>query len=550
MKIAFSQHRDEVVKWLICLLLIVPVILLYLAHLLRHETLIPTGFLHSDFAQYMAYAREYFDSGGFHLLYGNPFDDSYTAPRVNFQIQTLLLGIIWRLTGWDPGTVFLVFAFVAALVCARVAMMLYEHIVGLHSWAHWLGLMIFFWGGGLLAIAGALSVLAGGGSLSEAVWHSDRLNPGGGWWCLNFGLNLVFPFEAYYHAVVFLCVLFIMRTQYRAAGAMAFLIAISHPYTSVELLAILCAWTVFEIVFMENREVPKAFLLFCAALTALVTGYYLFLAHTALYTSQLKIRWVYTAENFVPAYILVGGLAVWKIRHLRLAREYFSSAQNRLLAIWFLVAFVASNHEFALKEPFQPLHFTRGYVWIPLFFMGSSVLVALLRGLSERLKLAYALVSVALITGVFVSDNAVWFGLRYYISFHHKSAGVGVFLSHPQKELLDWMNGEENRGYLILSEGVNPFTANNDVGYYATIYTPLRAWVSHNLTTPQKSLRDKELEALFERGEFIPAWQGRPLLIVFDRRMTEAEPAWLAEQGAAKVYENSDYRVFRLKPSG
>jgi len=47
-------------------------------------------------------------------MYGNPFSPFYDTPRIYFQPLILVLGVVWRLSGWDPGVVFTLVGFVAA----------------------------------------------------------------------------------------------------------------------------------------------------------------------------------------------------------------------------------------------------------------------------------------------------------------------------------------------------------------------------------------------------------------------------------------------------
>ena len=115
----------------------------------------------------MAVAREHFDGGGFRLLYGLPFSPSDSTPAIYFQPHTLVLGLLWRVTGWDPGVVFVVFGAAAAWLCARVALALYRELAGLEDTADRLGVLAFVWGGGLLVLAGLLAFWIRGGGVAE-----------------------------------------------------------------------------------------------------------------------------------------------------------------------------------------------------------------------------------------------------------------------------------------------------------------------------------------------------------------------------------------------
>ncbi len=48
-----------------------------------------------------------------------------------------------------------------------------------------------------------------------------------GWWMLNFGRNLVYPTEAYYHGVFLLSMLFLIRRRFSVAIAFAALLSLS-----------------------------------------------------------------------------------------------------------------------------------------------------------------------------------------------------------------------------------------------------------------------------------------------------------------------------------
>src|SRR5712692_6158481 len=108
----WKMSREQRRLWVWSLLLMAPAALPYLSHyLLKPDGRIPTGFVQYDMAQYMALAREHFDGATFRLTYGNPFSPSYETPPIYFQPLILGLGIVWRLSGWDPGVVFVAVGF-------------------------------------------------------------------------------------------------------------------------------------------------------------------------------------------------------------------------------------------------------------------------------------------------------------------------------------------------------------------------------------------------------------------------------------------------------
>ncbi|MBX6314019.1 MAG: hypothetical protein IRY99_14055 [Isosphaeraceae bacterium] len=530
--------RNELRWWALSLLLASPVALIYLCHLQDGPgDRTATGFIQYDMPYYMANAREHFDSGHFCLFYGNPFSPRYGTPAIYFQPLILALGLLWRATGADPGMIFMAFGAVAAVACVRVAIALYREVVGLESPAQGLGLIAFLWGGGLLGLSGLVYTLV----TEHRLGGIYTFDPGEGWWFLNFGRNLIYPTEAAYHALFLGCMLLVLRGRYTAAAVVALVVSLSHPFTGLQLLAILAAWAAFEVHFLEDRAVPRRFLRAILGLLGLHLGYYLvflksFPEHRALMT-QWELPWTIEARSFLPADLLVGGLAFWAFRRFRLARGFFASARNRLFLAWFLVSFALANHEFAFK-PVQPLHFTRGYEWMALFLMGSGTLIVLLSRLLAPVRKPLGPLGAGLVLALFLSDNVLFFG-SFMPPFFAADSGLGMKLSRDQRELLSWLNAHEHRGFLLLSQ-------DPEIGYLATVYTPLRSWYSHWANTPMIRRRISELDRFFASGQLLPYWKRKPLLVV--SLAGQGQPSWAASGRAMEVFRNRTYNVFRLIP--
>lgn len=485
--------------WLASVALAAPAAVPYLVHYLSAGDHAATGFILPDMASYMAHAREYFDAGG--LTYGNPFSPSYETPSIYFQPWTLLLGVVWRLTELDPGLVFVGFGAVAAIVCTRIAISLYQRFSETRDIPGKLGLIAFLWGGGVLVLTGlAYNVITG--QPEQSVF---RFDPGGGWWFLSFGRNFVFPTEAFFHVLFLGCVLAVLSGRFKLAWGVALLTAMSHPFTGVQLLLVLSTWACLEWFFIRSGEVPAPFLVGCFGLLVLTLGYYIgflgrFPEHRELMQHWAQ-PWVYHAESFIPAYALVGGLAAWRLRRLESARNVLASPGNRLLLAWFAVSFALANHEFAI-EPVQPLHFTRGYVWIPLFLLGAPLLVQQLGRLwsSRRLLLGPALALV--IVGLFLADNAAWLARL-------TRQPPGVYVTSEERELLTWLDQPRHEGAILLAE-------RGELGYLATVHTPLRAWHSHPFNTPWSYTRLTEARAFFQEGTFLEDWRRDRVLVVYE----------------------------------
>jgi hypothetical protein len=470
--------------WILSLLLVTPAFIPHVTHyFIGVNGLVPTGFILDDSVYYMANAREYFDGGGFRLTYGNPFSPFYDTPRIYFQPLTLLLGIVWYLTGWDPGIVFTLIGCLAAVLCARVALALYREVVGLESWPHWLGLLTFFWGGGVLAITGFVYNLLVGDPLIRIF----RFDPESGWWFLNFGRNLVLPTEAVYHALFFASILFVFKRHYKIAAVFALLLSISHPFTGIELLTILCAWTFVELYLVRTAQIPRLFFYACCALFVLHLTYYLvylkqFSEHAAL-VEQWSLPWILRPQNFLPACLIVGILAFRELGSTNRPQSFLALPHNRLLMIWFLLAFLLANHQILLR-PVQPIHFDRGYIWTALFLIGGHQLIRLFSWLGALSRRWLGGLTIALFVAIFVSDNALWLGSFPIRTFK------GIRLTQDQAGLLRWIDSNAPAGSTVLSQQLL-------IGYLTPVYTSLRSWWCHPHITPNSTQRRAELESLF-----------------------------------------------------
>lgn len=536
--------RHPAFRWWLSLALLLPVIALYACEYLRGGF---TGFIQYDQVYYMVNARKLFE-GGFHLLYGNPFSPDPRTPAIYFQIHLLVLGFLQSVTGCDPGLVYVIFGFFAALVCVRVAIALYEQVAGLGTTAQGMGLVLFIWGGGVLALTGAAFHLFQGSAFRTTVCDLFHFDPAQGWWFLNLGRNLVFPTEAYYHALALGAILMAMRNHFRAALWLAFILSLSHPFTGLQFLLILLAWCGLEIGFLGNRTIPFMFpaTLLCLLIFHLAYNVFLlnlFPEHRALFV-QWSIAWGEGVSAFLPADLLVGFFAWRALRNGKLAAELFSSPANRLLLTWFVVSFILVHHDWVVT-PRQPLHFSRGYVWIPLFLLGVQ---PLLRTLEKSFSLKSASLRVAAVGSILligISDNLAWFGLHAAMAVAPRGGitwlpedGFGV--SAADRQLYRWLMQRPGPHAELL---ITPDPTSSLV-YLAMVYTDYRAWYSHYASTPFANQRKQELADFFQTGALPAGWRGRTILMI----VPQDDPHDYGGNLASPVlYANQSYRVRMIR---
>lgn len=521
--------------WATVAVLYLPAALFLASHVWTRAPGQATGFVHYDMPYYMANAREYLDGGTDGIRYALPFSADHDNKPIHFQPQIAVLALAWWATGADPGLLFSLFGVLFGLLCIRSCLKVLQEYSGVHPPPFWLSLA-FMWGGGVLVAAGLATGLWQGSPPGELLQGAFRFDPMGGWWFLNLGRNLVFPFEAYYHFLFFTMVLMLLRRRHRTAFVLAALLGISHPFTGTATVLMLITWAALERWYMRSAELPRWFLPALAGLMALLVLHYGIILpmdteHRVL-MDQWRLAWTLKAVNFIPAYLLVALLAFARLRRPPLALSFLRNPTQRLLLVWVAVWFTLENHEFAM-EPHQPLHFTRGHTWSALFLIGAPMLATGWQALCLRLgnvrAWALAIPAAALLFG----DNVAWFGSQ--VRANLLGVSQAFILQEDERILFNALSGPlEGRPLLVTSDA--------RISYLAMVYTPLRSYRSHNFNTPHARQRTEALEAFYAGSITDPLLRG-DLLVVVDRRSdhqrvpTEGAPLFSA--GYFDVYRRA-----------
>ena len=519
--------------WLLAVFFFLPVVFLVASHFYHadQKNSFATGYLVYDFAYYLSCAREYFDSGGFHFMYGNPFSQLVQSERIYFQPLTFLIGAIWWVSSIPLWLAFYGIGWIAAIACLIVVIRLYDHLFSLNSVDKFLGLICFVWGGGLLVLGGLLYLYSNGMPLSDVL----ILDPFRGWWFLNFGRNMLFPTEAVYHLMVFSIVILILRKKTGPALLLFPLLSISHPFTGIQFLLIFFVWFFIEKVFIGNPDYDFMPLAVTIACLAFHVGYYLIFLpmnpeHKSL-MEQWSLNWILHRYSLIAGYGLVGAFALFSVRNKHLLLDTLKKPQNRLFIVWFLVSFLLANHEWFIT-PRQPLHFTRGYVWAPLFFLGAPSIHALFRWILLRTSKLMRVVAVAAVLLVFLNDNIVWLWVR-------SAAPTGNYYTQEQKDVLDWFqhtNELDGKELIVSNDAL--------IAYYLTVLTPLKAAVSHQFCTPFSKDRIGEVVQFFLGKKDV--FKNREIVII-ENRLPE-NPRLVFKKipaGAVLLHENGPFRIFR-----
>lgn len=496
-----------------------------------------TGFVQYDQPSYMAFAREYFDYG-FALRYGLPFSAEPNPTKVYFQPQTFLLGLVTWLTGWDPGIVYAVFGILSGILMFRVAVALLYSVVPQSDTPSFFLATAFAWGGGLLWLPGVLALFVGFSQITPANFSAVlfAFDPAQGYWFQNLGRNTYFAIEAYYHALFLLATLLALTQRWFFSLFVAVLLSASHPWSGIQLLLILAAFSILESLLRMRETPPVWYTLAIATLMAIHLGYYLFfLGWASPEHREVQQQWLHDWSIDLVAvlfgYAPIGVLAMIGLMR-RGWRECLADRTIRFLLVWFLVSLALMKHD-VIMSPIQPAHFTRGYAWIPLFLLASQDVANILKRVSLwKVRPAAAMVAVGF-GFLVVSDNVLWFGQNHLARSVFAITGTpGNYKIDEDREQIALMRSELRTVFRYLEE-LDPkvsLVVSKDprISYLATVYTPLRAWRSHLFSTPHSDVRRREIDDFFASGEEPPAWREVTPFIVVEKvaGVWERPPGW------------------------
>ncbi len=486
--------------------------------------LVPTGFIQYDLAYYVANAREHFDQG-FHLTYGNPYA-AYGTPAIYFQPHILLLGILEKL-GLTPGIALNLFGVAAVAFAATVATRLYEEVVGWRTPAQKIGLVCFFWGGGILSLVGLAFGLPSGTPFTKA---SLLFDPMDGWWLLNFGRNLVSPTEAYYHGIFLLAILMLLRKRFGAALALSALLSASHPFSGLSLALVFTTYAAIEIVCFSGAATFPFFGGAAAILVAHAGYYQVFLNQFEdhrLLRAQWELDWPYLLWTAVPALYLVAVFTAMPLTRWKNLKPTLLDPRKRLFLILFAVIMALTHHDL-LTKPIQQIHFAHGYDWIALFFLGAPALIRMLERMEAIPSLVGRTAAVGLFLLLMLSDNLFWFA-----SFRDASVQrYAIAIQPTERDVLHWLGQHAEPPALVASTSSN-------INYLTSTYTPVRSWFGHDYNTPYAAERREEVQKVFRDGGPLPT--ANPVYYVPRRDLKWTPPA-----GAYQVYENAGYEIWSL----
>lgn len=524
--------KNNLKKWLLALCLSLPIIFFYGFHFFYHDANHqPSGLIQSEHSLYLISAKEY-QTGNAVILYHYPLDDYLQSPKIFFQAPIFILGYLWKWLSINPGLLLAIFGLLFTFFTMRVVIEILHRILSEKKYLFIIS-VLFAWGGGILAISGiALHFLyfKGTSNISD---HIFSLDPGSGWWCLNFGRSLIYPLEAFYHFVFVLAILFVLQKKFLWSASLMILLTLSHPYSSTELLLIVFTWACLEYFYLRSKEISKIEISYIGFAMVFHFFYYgLWLHHfpvSKVISQQVALDWSYKAWHFVPAYAIVWLLCFLTIKHIPLLKKQFSSPVNRLFFCWGTVAFLLSVHGFAIK-PVQPLHYTRGYVYAGFFLFAIPAIVSLIAEVKNKKNIFFKVIGGIAIL-IFLSDNILWF----YSNSSFNS--TGILYNRDQQELIHYFSDKKEKGWVIGSEKTADFTA------YLQLYSSYRGWIPHPILTFDLAHKKEAFNNLVLGQRIDEKWKQVPTYLYLEKN-----DSILFNHNLffPVTFENKQYKVFKI----
>jgi hypothetical protein len=460
----------------------------------------PTGFIRLDMAYYSANGREIWERGD-GLAYCNPYDNDPCSPVIYVHWLQWILGAVPVGLGLDPGLWAAAVTAVAGWCMARITWSLVAAVLP-HRRCHAGCYLFTMWGGGFLVLA---QLIRNGWAVRPLFNQILEYDPGYGWWFLCWGRNVVFPTEAVYHALVAAAWLAVVRGHSWSAVAAIGALAATHPFSGVEHLAILFAWLALESLDDSAARRPLAAVTGIGAI--FLAYYFLYLPRFPAYRAvhaDWSLAWVLPLPSLLLAYAPVAAIAAVRLvigpqpppRHVR----FF------LLAA--AIALVLVKHEWFMPSR-QPLHFTRGYVWMPLCLIGLPVVQRWLSWAASVRPAWRGGLAFGCVAALTLLDNTAWLVSQWYtLPEQHQDVRV----SRAMRDIYRHLDAQKLTGTILIVKP--PGDHWEDYNYLAATYTATTPLLGHPFLTPHFARRCEEVAEWERTGRLAGSLNEVDLLVV------------------------------------
>lgn len=510
---------------MLVLLSVIPFWAIPVAHM-ASEPDTATGLFHYELPYYVANGRAAMERGNL-VSYPNPYDPAPDAPSIYVHWLPWIFGLMTSVFHCDPGDLILAVTFTASLAFAVVTRRLIAHRLDDIVWTT-PAFLFAMWGGGLLAVGGLLFG-ADSGSWADRLLQFD---PGRGLWFLSWGRNALFPTEAIYHVLVGTCWLLESRGSHFKSTLCLISVAATHPWSGLELSLTITLFRILTWYGSRNTKSARHLGVSFSVLLIFLTYYLIWLpsfpSHSAL-QKVWHLDWSLSWSTATLAYLPVAIPCGISLRRAYVRKRFTTTEQ--LLSCALLVAVGLAFHD-RLVSPIQPLHFTRGYIWMPMFLLALPVIVEWCQGLLQGNRMQKALPAVAAV--LLLSDNLAFCFVHVQ---RQLTARDGFHLSLDERSLISELQKFPPATVLTESETLN---------YLLPAFVSHRPWLGHQFNTPDYAVRRKTFADCFPDGPVNPAAIPSDIEILVLRRRDSTELA-IRNGNWQEVGRTVDWSIFRRR---
>ncbi|MGY8813157.1 MAG: hypothetical protein ACKVHQ_00365 [Gammaproteobacteria bacterium] len=478
--------NSKPIKVLFAFILTLPLIVYAIEHYLFaiENGMVATWFYNYDMPYYLANAHQYLDGESWFIFYSNPFDFSDNSPGIYFQPITLLFSTFYLQDIIEPSLLLVLFGLLMTITAFYYLQLIIRDYCKTKGIINLYLTLLVAWGGGVFVLASYL--VSNYLNVEQSLFIYD---PFFGWWFLNFGRNFILPTEAFYHLLVLLLYFSILKNKLAISWSLTFLLAISHPFTGVQYAIIMLTWISYESLYLRSLQYKKIYILLFSIPFLFCITYYLlflpsFLSHQIL-MEQWTHGWFINWKGIIGAYFLIFVIVILRVRKKILFKECFANNFNRFLLFSAVISFILANHEILPINTVQPLHFTRGHIWLPLCLLAIPFLLKIYHYMSANKNYSSMVFTIILFSCLMLSDNFFWF-------IHNYNNNSGLMITPSQHKILIYLKNRED----------NPVVISNDLllGYVSPAYSSARPYYGHDYNTPNSAYRFNAIKSFFSNS--------------------------------------------------
>lgn len=504
-----------------------------------------SGYMQGDQPSYTAWAREVFERGnGF--LYANPWDAASDAPRIYSNLAFIVLAALYKVLPLDWLVTWELLRIAGGFA---MAMLLFK-LLALLQLPPKQTLFLFaltLTGGGVASLIALFG--SGGNWLETFIYIEDGRNSGAGygWWLPNIFRQPLYPLETLYHAMLYAAALVFLSKRKMFCLPLLALLWWMHPITAVLATTVLGLAAVGEFVVASRatfmgRE-AKEYLLVIVGIGLIGIGAVAYnrmyipsfpsgksFVDQALALATESLRWEWTIESW--GWFLIAGLGALFVKGIRsyLVREPI----GRFILAWLVAVFLWTHNDWFLRHPIQPMHFTRGHVFLGLILLIGIGLKHSQKYLQFANRRYIALFSVVI----------VLLGAMDNILFSARMASIPprpyqLAISPSQADILSYFESLPSRTVIHC---LDPFLSGQIVSR-----TPHLVVMGDRAHTPFHDEKAALTEALFAQGDRRIIDRFTIQYLIVPKSMIEQMPMAAGLRYFELARENEDYLVMARK---